>query len=57
MSLGVRVQSAVACEITSKSPWRSSKTPGINQVLSNAYLKSEGLVSLRDGRIKLHYAE
>jgi RNA-directed DNA polymerase len=57
MRLGVRVQSAVACEITSKRPWRSSKTPGINQALSNAYLKSEGLVSLRDGRIKLHYAE
>jgi RNA-directed DNA polymerase len=57
MRLGVRVQSAVACEITSKGPWRSSKTPGINQALSNAYLKSEGLVSLRDGRIKLHYAE
>jgi RNA-directed DNA polymerase len=57
MRLGVRVQSAVACEIISKGPWRSSKTPGINQALSNAYLKSEGLVSLRDGRIKLHYAE
>jgi RNA-directed DNA polymerase len=57
MRLGVRVQNAVACEITSKGPWRSSKAPGINQALSNAYLKSEGLVSLRGGRIKLHYAE
>ena len=35
--------------ITSKGPWRSSKTPGINQALSNAYLKSEGLYELRDG--------
>jgi RNA-directed DNA polymerase len=57
MRLGVRVQSAVACGVTSKGPWRSSKAPGINQALSNAYLKSEGLVSLRDGRIKLHCAE
>lgn len=55
MKLGVRVQSAVACGITSKGPWRSSKTPGIQEALSNAYLKSEGLVSLRDGWIKLHY--
>ncbi|VAW78180.1 hypothetical protein MNBD_GAMMA12-1134 [hydrothermal vent metagenome] len=49
MKLGVRVQSAVACSITSKGPWRSAKTRGIQQALSNAYLKSQGLVALRDG--------
>ena len=52
MKLGVHVQSAVACGITSKGPWRSSKTPGINQALSNDYLKSQGLYALRDGWIK-----
>ncbi len=52
MKLGVRVQSAVACGITSKGPWRSSKTPGIQQALSNAYLKYQGLYALRDGWIK-----
>ena len=57
MKLGVPVKSAVACGITSKGPWRSAKTPGINQALSNDYLKSEGLYSLRDGWIKLHYPE
>ena len=57
MRLGVRVQSAVACGITSKGPWRSSKTPGIQQALSNAYLKSQGLYQLRDGWIKLHYSQ
>ncbi|WP_245543258.1 group II intron reverse transcriptase/maturase [Oceanospirillum maris] len=57
MRLGVRVQAAVACGITSKGPWRSSKTPGINQALSNAYLKTEGLYSLRDGWIKLHHSK
>jgi hypothetical protein len=56
MKLGVRVQSAVACGITSKGPWRSSKTPGIQQALSNAYLKTEGLYALRDGWIKLHHS-
>lgn len=55
MKRGVHVQAAVACGITSKGPWRSSKTPGINQALSNAYLKSEGLYELRDGWIRLHY--
>ncbi|WP_281167776.1 group II intron maturase-specific domain-containing protein [Marinimicrobium agarilyticum] len=57
MRLGVHVQAAVACGITSKGPWRSSKTPGINQALSNDFLKKSGLVSLRDGWIKLHYSE
>lgn len=57
MRLGVHIQAAVACGITSKGPWRSSKTPGINQALSNAYLKTEGLYSLRDGWIKLHHSK
>ena len=55
MRLGVPVESAAACGSTNKGPWRSAKTPGIHQALSNAYLKSEGLYSLRDGWIKLHY--
>jgi RNA-directed DNA polymerase len=57
MRLGVHVRSAVACGITSKGPWRSSKTPGIQQALSNAYLKSQGLYALRDGWIKLHHSK
>ncbi|WP_250655634.1 group II intron reverse transcriptase/maturase [Alkalimarinus coralli] len=57
MKRGVHVQAAVACGITSKGPWRSAKTPGINQALSLEFLKSEGLYSLRDGWIKLHYPE
>ena len=57
MRLGVHVQAAVACGITSKGPWRSSKTPGINQALSNEFLRKAGLVSLRNGWIKLNYSE
>ncbi len=49
------VQAAVACGITSKGPLGSAKTTVINQVLSLDYLKSEGLYSLRDGWITLHY--
>lgn len=51
-----QVQTAVAYGITSKGPWRSAKTPGINQALSLEFLKSEGLYSLRDGWIKLHHS-
>ena len=57
LKLGAHLSSAVACGTTSKGPWRSSKTPGIQQALSNDYLKSQGLYSLRDGWIKLHYAK
>jgi RNA-directed DNA polymerase len=57
MKLGIHVKAAVACGITSKGPWRSSKTPGIQQALSNAYLKSQGLYALRDGWIKLHHSK
>ena len=56
MRLGVRVQAAVACGLTSKGPWRSAKTPGINQALSNDFLKKAGLVSLRDGWINVHHS-
>lgn len=52
---GVRIQAAVGCGITSKGPWRSSKTPGINQAISNDYLVKEGLFSLRNGWVKVHY--
>jgi len=57
MRLGAHFRSAIACGITSKGPWRSSKTPGIQQALSNDYLKSQGLYALRDGWIKLHHAK
>ena len=56
IKLGVGIQSAVACGRTSKGPCRSSKTPGIQQALSNAYLKAEGLFSLRQGWISLHHS-
>lgn len=52
---GVGIRSAIACGVTGKGPWRSAKTPGIQQALSNDYLEAEGLFSLRDGWIKAHY--
>jgi len=55
LKLGVSTKWAVTCGSTRKGPWRSSKTPGIQQALSNNYLKEEGLFSLREGWIKVHY--
>ncbi|KEQ17102.1 hypothetical protein GZ78_14590 [Endozoicomonas numazuensis] len=56
MCLGVEIRMVVGCGRSSKGPWRSAKTPGINQALSLAYLKSQGLYSLREGWIKLHHS-
>ncbi len=36
--LGVK-KTAVGCGVTRKLPWRSSKTPEIQQALSNVYTK------------------
>ncbi len=55
LKLGVSTKWAVTCGSTRKGPWRSSKTPGIQQALSNNYLKEQGLYSLREGWIKVHY--
>lgn len=53
--LGVPVKAAVACGRSSKSWWRSSKSPGINMALGLEYLREQGLFALRDGWIAFHY--
>jgi RNA-directed DNA polymerase len=53
--LGVPIKAAVACGRSSKSWWRSSKTPGINMALGLKYLKQQGLFALRDGWIAFNY--
>ena len=52
---GVPLTLAVSCGATRKGPWRSAKTKGINQALSNTYLANAGLLSLRDIWIKIHH--
>ena len=56
IKLGVSERLAIACGITSKGPCRSSKTKGINIALSNEFLEQQGLVSLRQRWIKIHYS-
>ena len=52
---GVPEKLAISCGITSKGPWRSAKTKGINMALNNQFLKEEGLIALRDIWIKVHH--
>ena len=55
VKLGLPIKAAVACGRSSKSWWRSSKSPGINAALGLKYLKQPGLFALRDGWIAFHY--
>jgi len=55
MKLGIEKHAAILAGLSSKSYWRSSKTPCINKGLGKEYLKKQGLYSLRDGWIKCHY--
>ena len=53
--LGVPVTMAIDCGTTSKGPWHSSKTYMINMGLNDMYLRTQGLLCLRDIWISLHY--
>ncbi|MGJ0492789.1 group II intron reverse transcriptase/maturase [Methylobacter sp.] len=55
IKLGVPKRAAISCGLSSKSYWRSSKSPGINMGLGLKYLKQQGLFSLREGWIAFHY--
>ncbi len=62
MKLGVSERLSIACGITStkvgawkRRPLSKLKTKGINIALGNDYLASQGLVSLKDIWINIHY--
>lgn len=55
MRLGVSLDLAISCGMSSKSYWRSARTPGINFALSNEYLAKQGYYCLRDRWVEIHY--
>jgi RNA-directed DNA polymerase len=55
MKLGVSLDLAISCGMSSKSYWHSARTPGINIALSNDYLAKQGYYSLRDRWVEIHY--
>ena len=48
LDLGVRLKPAIQHAVSSKSYWRMARTPALQQALSNAWLTSQGLVSVKD---------
>jgi len=48
VALGVRLKTAIQHGVSSKSYWHMARTPAVQQALSNAWLKAQGLVSIKD---------
>jgi RNA-directed DNA polymerase len=48
LALGVSLKSAIQHGCSSNSYWQMSRTPVINQAISNAWLKEQGLLSVKD---------
>jgi len=48
LALGVSLKTAIQHGVSSKSYWHMARTPAVQQALSNAWLKAQGLVSVKD---------
>ncbi len=55
MKLGVSEKHAVSVGMSRKGYWHLAKTEAMNVGLSNAYLKRQGLTSIRTRWIKTYY--
>jgi hypothetical protein len=48
LDLGVSLKMAIQHGVSSKSYWHMARTPAVQQALSNAWLKAQGLVNIKD---------
>lgn len=55
VSLGAPLKQALGVGLSSKGPWKLARTYASQAGLTNAYLKEQGLVSVRDLWIAYHY--
>ena len=55
IKLGAVKEQAIGVGLSSKEPWRLAKAFGSQSGLTNAYLKEQGLLSVRDLWIAFHY--
>ncbi len=47
LALGVRLKTAIQHGVSSKSYWHMARTPAAQQILSNAWLEAQGLLSVK----------
>jgi RNA-directed DNA polymerase len=48
LKLGVGLQAAIITGVSSKSYWHLARTPATQQGMSNAWLKAQGLISIKE---------
>lgn len=48
LALGVSLKTAIQHGVSSRSYWHMARTPALQQALSNAWLKAQGLVSVKE---------
>ena len=52
LKLGVSLRAAIITGVSSKSYWHLARTPATQQGMSNAWLKTQGLISIREQWMK-----
>jgi len=53
--LGTFERSAIIAGLSRKSYWRLSRTLATNSGMTNQWLKQQGLVSIKEQWVKIHY--
>ena len=48
LDLGVSLKTAIQHGVSSASYWHMARTPALQQALPNAWLKAQGLLSVKD---------
>ena len=55
VNLGISLDEAIKTGVSSKGPYAMSRTPITQMAMSNAWLASQGLVSIKDQWVRFHY--
>ncbi|MGQ0657550.1 MAG: hypothetical protein ACT4NU_05550 [Chromatiales bacterium] len=55
VALGMNLKAAIKVAVSSKGPYRMSRTRVTQVAMSNAWLTAQGLVSIREQWIRFHY--
>jgi len=54
VSLGVSLEEAIKTGVSSKGPYAMSRTPIPQTTMSNDWLTAQGLVSIKEQRVRFH---
>ncbi len=55
LKLGVCIDQAILTSLSRKGPWRCSKTLATQSGMTNKWLKDQGLISVKDLWVNIHY--